>query len=109
MSYDDVEDEDDDLYLTDVKFVNEWLPRVADGLRSFSISDFWVQSCWRRSDVLSLISSYCESSFILIFYTNYLLYLIDCQLCSFYSLMKFFCFIFLAYVGSESPLVINLV
>ncbi|KAL3532575.1 hypothetical protein ACH5RR_006096 [Cinchona calisaya] len=61
VSYDDVEDENDDLYLTDVNFVNDWLPRVCDRLRSFSISDFWVQSCWRRSHVLSLVSSYCHS------------------------------------------------
>ncbi|XP_027177093.1 LOW QUALITY PROTEIN: F-box/LRR-repeat protein At4g29420 [Coffea eugenioides] len=60
VSYDDVEDEDDDLYLTEVNFVGEWLPKVSDGLTSFSISDFWVQSCWRRSEVLSLISSYCH-------------------------------------------------
>ncbi|KAG8367289.1 hypothetical protein BUALT_Bualt16G0056900 [Buddleja alternifolia] len=59
VAYDDLEDEDDDLFLSDVNFVKEWLPRVCGSLRSVSISDFWVQSCWRRSDVLSLISSYC--------------------------------------------------
>ncbi|KAK9274443.1 hypothetical protein L1049_021690 [Liquidambar formosana] len=62
LSYDDVEDESDDLYLTDVNFVKEWLPGVGcGGLRSLSISDFWVQSCWRRSEVLVLISSCCHS------------------------------------------------
>ncbi|KAJ9183850.1 hypothetical protein P3X46_007656 [Hevea brasiliensis] len=61
MSYDDVEDEADDLYLTDVGFVNEWLPRVCRELRSLSISDFWIQSCWRRSDILALLSSCCHS------------------------------------------------
>ncbi|KAK3027102.1 hypothetical protein RJ639_042396, partial [Escallonia herrerae] len=60
VSFDDVEDESDDLYLTDVKFVGEWLPKVSQRLRSVSISDFWVQSCWRRSELLSLISSYCH-------------------------------------------------
>lgn len=63
LSYDDIEDENDDLYLTDDNFVNEWLPRVADGLKLLSISDFWVQSCWRRSNVLSPVSSQCETSF----------------------------------------------
>lgn len=59
VSYDDVEDEDDDLFLSDVDFVKEWLPEVCLDLKSVSISDFWVQSCWRRTDVLSFISSYC--------------------------------------------------
>ncbi|KAJ8766723.1 hypothetical protein K2173_005334 [Erythroxylum novogranatense] len=60
ISYDDVDDESDDLYLTDVMFVKEWLPRVCGDLRSLSISDFWVQSCWRKSDILALISLYCQ-------------------------------------------------
>ncbi|KAI3447087.1 hypothetical protein Pfo_003752 [Paulownia fortunei] len=59
VAYDDVEDEEDDLFLSDVNFVKAWLPKVCGDLRSVSISDFWVQSCWRRSDVLPLISSYC--------------------------------------------------
>ncbi|KAL1554987.1 F-box/LRR-repeat protein-like protein [Salvia divinorum] len=59
VSYDDVEDEDDDLFLTDVDFLRVWLPNVCPHLKSISISDFWVQSCWRRTDMLSLISSYC--------------------------------------------------
>ncbi|KAL8498217.1 hypothetical protein ACS0TY_021520 [Phlomoides rotata] len=54
--YHDVED---DLFLSDVAFVKEWLPNISGDLRSLSVSDFWLQSCWRRSDVLSLISSYC--------------------------------------------------
>ncbi|XAR67094.1 hypothetical protein NMG60_11013526 [Bertholletia excelsa] len=58
--YDDVEDESDDLYLMDVNFVAEWLSIVAGRLKSISISDFWIQSCWRRSDILSLISSCCH-------------------------------------------------
>lgn len=61
MSFDDVEDESDDLYLCDVGFVGEWLPSVCAQLRSIEISDFWIQSCWRRSEVLSLISSCCHS------------------------------------------------
>ena len=60
VSYDDVEDESDDLYLSDEKFVEEWLPKVCERLKSVEISDFWVQSCWRRTEVLSLISSHCE-------------------------------------------------
>lgn len=60
ISYDDVEDESDDLYLTDVSFVREWLPEIGGGLKSLSLSDFWVQSCWRKSEVLYLISSCCE-------------------------------------------------
>ncbi|KAL2229066.1 F-box/LRR-repeat protein At4g29420 [Sesamum indicum] len=61
VAYDDVEDEEDDLFLSDFNFVKAWLPKVCGNLRSVSISDFWVQSCWRRSDVLSLISSYCAN------------------------------------------------
>ncbi|KAJ7969494.1 F-box/LRR-repeat protein family [Quillaja saponaria] len=61
VSFDDLEDESNDLYLTDFRFMKEWLPIIGEGLRSLSISDFWVQSCWRRSEALSLISSYCLS------------------------------------------------
>ncbi|KAI3709607.1 hypothetical protein L2E82_39373 [Cichorium intybus] len=57
----DVEDYGDDMYLTDGAFVNEWLPRVSGTLKSLSISDFWIQSCWRRSEVLSLVSAYCHN------------------------------------------------
>ncbi|KAF5748510.1 F-box/LRR-repeat protein [Tripterygium wilfordii] len=60
ISYDDLEDDSDDLFLTEVRFVKEWLPMVCGELRSLSISDFWAQSCWRRSDILSLISSSCH-------------------------------------------------
>ncbi|KAI9128945.1 hypothetical protein K1719_000428 [Acacia pycnantha] len=60
ITFDDVEDDSDDLYLTDTSFVNSWLPRIAPDLKSLSISDFWVQSCWRRSDALSLISLSCR-------------------------------------------------
>lgn len=62
-AYDDTEDEESDLYLSDETFSMEWLPKVCKELKSISISDFWVQSCWRRSDVLSVISSHCEPSF----------------------------------------------
>ncbi|KAK9073726.1 hypothetical protein SSX86_006320 [Deinandra increscens subsp. villosa] len=61
VSYDDVEDEADDLFLTDGGFVEVWLPRVSDRLKSLSISDFWVQSCWRRSNLLPLVSAYCHT------------------------------------------------
>ncbi|XVF34979.1 hypothetical protein REPUB_Repub18cG0105100 [Reevesia pubescens] len=60
ISYDGMDDESDDLYLTDVRFVKEWLPKVRGELRKLSISDFWIQSCWRKSEVLSLISSCCN-------------------------------------------------
>ncbi|XP_028770195.1 F-box/LRR-repeat protein At4g29420 [Neltuma alba] len=60
ITFDDVDDDSDDLYLTDTAFVKTWLPRIAPDLKSLSISDFWVQSCWRRSDVLSLISWSCH-------------------------------------------------
>ncbi|XP_071737264.1 F-box/LRR-repeat protein At4g29420 [Rutidosis leptorrhynchoides] len=61
VSFDDVEDEADDLYLTDADFVIKWLPRVSAKLKSLSISDFWVQACWRRSNLFSLVSSYCHN------------------------------------------------
>ncbi|KAE9607600.1 hypothetical protein Lal_00026667 [Lupinus albus] len=61
VSFDDVEDECDDLYLTDFSFFKEWLPLICEGLKSLTVSDFWVQSCWRRSDALSLISSSCST------------------------------------------------
>lgn len=73
VAYDDVEDEDDDLFLSESNFVKAWLPKVCRDLKSVSISDFWVQSCWRRTDVLSLISSYCELNFS---FPAYLLFLI---------------------------------
>ncbi|KAL0726716.1 hypothetical protein Bca4012_022809 [Brassica carinata] len=61
MSFDDLAEEDSkELYLTDIEFVRAWLPRVRDDLEMLSISDFWIQSCWRRSDVLALISSNCS-------------------------------------------------
>lgn len=61
MSFDDLIDEDsDELYLTDIKFTQEWLPRVREDLEILSISDFWIQSCWRKSDILALVSSNCE-------------------------------------------------
>lgn len=62
LSYDDAEDDGDgdDLYLTDAEFVSLWLPAVGDRLETLSFSDFWVQSCWRRSFLLSLISRHCQ-------------------------------------------------
>ncbi|EOA16627.1 hypothetical protein CARUB_v10004800mg [Capsella rubella] len=61
MSFDDLnEDDAKDLYLTDVEFAQEWLPRVGEDLEMLSISDFWIQSCWRKSDILALISSNCS-------------------------------------------------
>ncbi|TXG61513.1 hypothetical protein EZV62_012876 [Acer yangbiense] len=60
IAYDDVEDESDDLYLTDVGFFKDWLSRVCGDLKFLSISDFWIQSCWRKSTVFALISSCCH-------------------------------------------------
>lgn len=56
----DVEDDGDDLHITDEGFVKEWLPRVSGALKLLSLSDFWVQSSRRRSEVLSLISVHCK-------------------------------------------------
>ncbi|XP_008782498.1 F-box/LRR-repeat protein At4g29420 [Phoenix dactylifera] len=52
-------DDADDLHLTAVGFLSRWLPLVGGRLRSLSISDFWIQSCWRRSGALGLISDLC--------------------------------------------------
>lgn len=60
VSHADVEDYGDDMYLTDGAFVKEWLPRVSGTLKSLSISDFWVHSGWRRSEVLPLVSTCCK-------------------------------------------------
>ncbi|XP_023735911.1 F-box/LRR-repeat protein At4g29420-like [Lactuca sativa] len=57
----DVEDDGDDLHITDGGFVKEWLPRVSGALKLLSLSDFWVQSSTRRSEVLSLISAHCQN------------------------------------------------
>ncbi|KAL7591549.1 hypothetical protein Lser_V15G32902 [Lactuca serriola] len=57
----DVEDDGDDLHITDDGFVKEWLPRVSGALKLLSLSDFWVQSSRRRSEVLSLISAHCQN------------------------------------------------
>ncbi|KAM7251457.1 hypothetical protein ACFE04_023340 [Oxalis oulophora] len=54
-------DESDDLYMCDGEFFKEWGFRVSPKLKRLSISDFWNQACWRRSYILALISSCCES------------------------------------------------
>nr|DAD25123.1 TPA_asm: hypothetical protein HUJ06_026587 [Nelumbo nucifera] len=51
----DADNESDDLYLTTVNFMSQWLSAISGQLKSLVISDFWIQSCWRRSKVLSLI------------------------------------------------------
>ena len=72
MSFDDFNEEDSkDLYLTDVEFVKEWLPRVREDLENLSISDFWIQSCWRKSDILALISSNCKFFFSIIISSSF--------------------------------------
>ncbi|KAH9607906.1 hypothetical protein KSS87_022261 [Heliosperma pusillum] len=60
LSFDDLEDEHDDLHLTDADFVSEWLLFVNHRLKTLSFLDFWVQACWRRSHLLSLISRHCD-------------------------------------------------
>ncbi|KAM6583370.1 hypothetical protein CsatB_010372 [Cannabis sativa] len=60
-SYDEVEDDDDDLYLTEPSFINDWLPEIGGRLKSISITDFWSQSSWRRSEALTLISLFCPN------------------------------------------------
>ncbi|KAJ6805000.1 F-box/LRR-repeat protein [Iris pallida] len=56
---DDVDDADD-LHLTATRFLATWVPAAGGrGLGSLAISDYWVQSCWRKSDALSLISLHC--------------------------------------------------
>ncbi|GKA21442.1 F-box/LRR-repeat protein [Tanacetum coccineum] len=57
FDYDD-DDDNDDLYLCDEGWVEKW---VCGDLRRLSISDFWAQSCWRRSNLLSLLSSRCHN------------------------------------------------
>ncbi|KAA0034102.1 hypothetical protein IC582_023389 [Cucumis melo] len=57
--HDDVEDWSDDLFLTDVGYAKEWLPAIGKNLTSLSIVDFWVQSCWRQSKILALITLCC--------------------------------------------------
>lgn len=65
LDYDDVEDDSDDLFLTESWFVEDWIRRIGEGLKVISVSDFWVQSCWRRSFFLAIVSSYCECTFCL--------------------------------------------
>ncbi|XP_038893164.1 F-box/LRR-repeat protein At4g29420 [Benincasa hispida] len=59
--HDDVEDWSDDLFLTDVGYAKEWLPAIGRNLTSLSIVDFWVQSCWRQSKILALITLCCRN------------------------------------------------
>lgn len=61
LDYDDVEDESDDLFLTESGFVEDWVRSIGEVLKRLSVSDFWMQSCWRRSSVLVIVSSYCHS------------------------------------------------
>ncbi|XP_077211067.1 F-box/LRR-repeat protein At4g29420-like [Tasmannia lanceolata] len=58
--YEDEDEDPDDLNFTSVDFVSEWLPKISGRLRSLSISDLWIQSCWRRSEVLGIISDNCD-------------------------------------------------
>lgn len=71
LAYDDVEDDCDDLFLTDSGFVEEWVQRIGEGLKVLSVCDFWVQACWRKSFVLAIVSSYCECTFLLLLIKMY--------------------------------------
>ncbi|KAJ3702309.1 hypothetical protein LUZ61_006014 [Rhynchospora tenuis] len=53
-------DDADDLHLMSVDFLSSWLPLVCDRLTELSVADYWFQSCFRRSDALSLISVLCN-------------------------------------------------
>ncbi|CAL9105667.1 unnamed protein product [Musa textilis] len=53
-------DDADDLHLTAVPFLARWLPLLAARLRSLAIDDYWLQSCWRPSQALSLIADLCH-------------------------------------------------
>ncbi|XP_065047959.1 F-box/LRR-repeat protein At4g29420-like [Musa acuminata AAA Group] len=53
-------DDADDLHLTAVPFLARWLPLLAARLRSLAIDDYWLQSCWRPSQALSLIADICH-------------------------------------------------
>lgn len=61
LSYEEDEGELSDFWLTDIDFVMEWMPQVAGSLRELCITDFWQQSCWRCTNVLSVISRYCKA------------------------------------------------
>ncbi|KAM0933573.1 putative F-box protein AUF1 [Dioscorea sansibarensis] len=58
-SGEDDPDESDDFHLTAVDFLSQWIPVLASRLTSLSISDYWIQSCWRRSLALGFISDHC--------------------------------------------------
>ena len=68
------DEKEDDLHLTDVDFIMEWLPRVSESLKSLSITDFLVQSVRRRTNVLFLISVYCK--FVNYLYKNYSMFIV---------------------------------
>ncbi|KAJ4796841.1 F-box/LRR-repeat protein [Rhynchospora pubera] len=53
-------DDADDLHLMSVDFLSSWLPLVCERLAELSVADYWFQSCFRRSDALSLISVLCN-------------------------------------------------
>nr|GEW89637.1 protein disulfide isomerase-like 2-3 [Tanacetum cinerariifolium] len=48
-------EKEDDLHLTNVDFIMEWLARVSESLKSLSITDFLVQSALRKTSVLSVL------------------------------------------------------
>ncbi|KAJ4846274.1 hypothetical protein Tsubulata_008791, partial [Turnera subulata] len=48
----DAEDYCYDLYLTDLRFVKEWLPLVCEELKELKVNDFWFQARWRKTEFL---------------------------------------------------------
>ncbi|KAG6521095.1 F-box/LRR-repeat protein At4g29420-like [Zingiber officinale] len=53
-------DDGDELYFTDSPFLSRWIPLISARLQSLSIHDYWLQSCWRPSRALPLISIFCS-------------------------------------------------
>ncbi|XP_020097489.1 F-box/LRR-repeat protein At4g29420 [Ananas comosus] len=57
----DLDSDADDLHLAAADFLSRCLPPLAPRLRSLALSDYWAQSCWRRSDALAVISLLCNN------------------------------------------------
>ncbi|KAH9299990.1 hypothetical protein KI387_011573, partial [Taxus chinensis] len=58
LCYEDEEGELSDYWLTDVDFVMGWVEHVGLSLKELCMTDFWQQSCWRRTQILSAISTH---------------------------------------------------
>ncbi|GKC51137.1 F-box/LRR-repeat protein-like protein [Tanacetum coccineum] len=56
-----VEHKDDFNVVTDEDFMKKWLPKVSETLKSLSVTEVnWQQPVWRQSNVLQLVSNYCN-------------------------------------------------